>query len=258
MCFVLLRLMYWSLGDADARVHFVICRLAVMCLVEVFDSCCLVFFFFKQKTASELRISDWSSDVCSSDLLYRGTEIVELARGDLVAPRLDVAAHPELLDQRRGVGRVLAIFLFLRGRHREDKSFHIGHRLSPLFLSPSCRKGGIGCKRVCFVTLRPLHIRHPELVSGSRSCPRIWRGAQGETWPWMLKQVQHDDGGEGGLIPPPGRPPRGTRRAAPSARGRTPVGPGNAPDRPRASDARRPRRSRFPRAAPSPSRYRRR
>src|SRR3546814_2857194 len=32
----------------------------------------LVFFFlFKQKTAYELRISDWSSDVCSSDLIVR-------------------------------------------------------------------------------------------------------------------------------------------------------------------------------------------
>src|SRR3546814_2629394 len=31
--------------------------------------CCCLFFFFKQKTAYEMRISDWSSDVCSSDLL---------------------------------------------------------------------------------------------------------------------------------------------------------------------------------------------
>src|SRR3546814_8753104 len=30
-----------------------------------------LFFFFKQKTAYEMRISDWSSDVCSSDLLVR-------------------------------------------------------------------------------------------------------------------------------------------------------------------------------------------
>src|SRR3546814_1350241 len=29
---------------------------------------CIVVFFFKQKTAYEMRISDWSSDVCSSDL----------------------------------------------------------------------------------------------------------------------------------------------------------------------------------------------
>src|SRR3546814_4514318 len=32
---------------------------------------CWVFFFFKQKTAYEMRISDWSSDVCSSDLQRR-------------------------------------------------------------------------------------------------------------------------------------------------------------------------------------------
>src|SRR3546814_2292943 len=31
--------------------------------------CIFFFFFFKQKTAYEMRISDWSSDVCSSDLL---------------------------------------------------------------------------------------------------------------------------------------------------------------------------------------------
>src|SRR3546814_1249497 len=30
----------------------------------------LCFFFFKQKTADEMRISDWSSDVCSSDLSH--------------------------------------------------------------------------------------------------------------------------------------------------------------------------------------------
>src|SRR3546814_5605766 len=35
----------------------------------------MFFFFFKQKTAYEMRISDWSSDVCSSDLDYRVTAI---------------------------------------------------------------------------------------------------------------------------------------------------------------------------------------
>src|SRR3546814_17368173 len=33
-----------------------------------FSTCVFVCFFFKQKTAYEMRISDWSSDVCSSDL----------------------------------------------------------------------------------------------------------------------------------------------------------------------------------------------
>src|SRR3546814_10541291 len=34
---------------------------------------CMCFFFFKQKTAYEMRISDWSSDVCSSDLAFSGS-----------------------------------------------------------------------------------------------------------------------------------------------------------------------------------------
>src|SRR3546814_3942010 len=33
------------------------------------NSVLVLFFFFKQKTAYEMRISDWSSDVCSSDLV---------------------------------------------------------------------------------------------------------------------------------------------------------------------------------------------
>src|SRR3546814_13775948 len=36
----------------------------------------LVFFFFKQKTAYEMRISDWSSDVCSSDLDSGDVDVV--------------------------------------------------------------------------------------------------------------------------------------------------------------------------------------
>src|SRR3546814_9106614 len=39
------------------------CRYLWLCVFFFF------FFFFKQKTAYEMRISDWSSDVCSSDLI---------------------------------------------------------------------------------------------------------------------------------------------------------------------------------------------
>src|SRR3546814_4220669 len=47
----------------------------------------VVFFFFKQKTAYEMRISDWSSDVCSSDLRTIGARApeVEDARRDFLA-----------------------------------------------------------------------------------------------------------------------------------------------------------------------------
>src|SRR3546814_13737502 len=46
-----------------------------------------LFFFFKQKTAYELRISDWSSDVCSSDLDSQGRPMGAIAvRRQGIAP----------------------------------------------------------------------------------------------------------------------------------------------------------------------------
>src|SRR3546814_20600396 len=58
-----------------------------------------VFFFFKQKTAYEMRISDWSSDVCSSDLtLVAGhlDRIAELA----AAARACAESQPAALQRR--------------------------------------------------------------------------------------------------------------------------------------------------------------
>src|SRR3546814_5576482 len=46
---------------------YVMCSLFVIEYIVCVMLLCLV-FFFKQKTAYEMRISDWSSDVCSSDL----------------------------------------------------------------------------------------------------------------------------------------------------------------------------------------------
>src|SRR3546814_6263358 len=48
---------------------WMVCRFGIDNLVCYFVVSSLIFFFFKQKTAYEMRISDWSSDVCSSDLL---------------------------------------------------------------------------------------------------------------------------------------------------------------------------------------------
>src|SRR3546814_4378362 len=81
-----------------------------------FCGCCLVyvyvmfyffffFFFFKQKTSYEMRISDWSSDVCSSDL-------VDLDRQSRIARRLDPAQRDgQIADacdmaERRRIERV--------------------------------------------------------------------------------------------------------------------------------------------------------
>src|SRR3546814_10731896 len=51
-----------------------------MIMFVVYDWSILLFFFFKQKTAYEMRISDWSSDVCSSDLHdHRRAENLDIA-----------------------------------------------------------------------------------------------------------------------------------------------------------------------------------
>src|SRR3546814_7858042 len=57
------------------------------------------FFFFKQKTAYEMRISDWSSDVCSSDLIG-----IALVGKDRVRPgraRVDRKARRAITAHRR-------------------------------------------------------------------------------------------------------------------------------------------------------------
>src|SRR3546814_5562410 len=65
-----------------------------------------MFFFFKQKTAYEMRISDWSSDVCSSDLSGRSKHLLPISRR---------ARQPHRLARRRekraGLGFAFALFI---------------------------------------------------------------------------------------------------------------------------------------------------
>src|SRR3546814_6121248 len=73
----------------------------------------LILFFFKQKTAYEMRISDWSSDVCSSDLRYaaphgaRGAEAAPAA-GRRVGRRREGLLGPprfRMRSEERRVGK---------------------------------------------------------------------------------------------------------------------------------------------------------
>src|SRR3546814_695557 len=57
--------------------------------------CC---FFFKQKTAYEMRISDWSSDVCSSDLFESVWATVRFSRGLYGKPHDDAYLEKVLRD----------------------------------------------------------------------------------------------------------------------------------------------------------------
>src|SRR3546814_21191546 len=69
--------------------------------------CVLFFFFFKQKTAYEMRISDWSSDVCSSDLGRDPGQIGLLHR--LAAEQADRTGAEALLGESEvGERRMIA------------------------------------------------------------------------------------------------------------------------------------------------------
>src|SRR3546814_6014216 len=63
-----------------------------------------MFFFFKQKTAYEMRISDWSSDVCSSDL-------VSYDQSKFIAQSIQEVFHALMVALALVIG---VIFLFLR------------------------------------------------------------------------------------------------------------------------------------------------
>src|SRR3546814_4658702 len=65
-----------------------------MCLIWVY----VLVVFFKQKTAYEMRISDWSSDVCSSDLVRRS-----VPRPEIQPFRHEVTGENHLVDLGRAV-----------------------------------------------------------------------------------------------------------------------------------------------------------
>src|SRR3546814_9150956 len=74
------------------------------------------FFFFKQKTAYEMRISDWSSDVCSSDLPGQDHDERAGGSGDL---------HPRTSEQRhRNAGDDRRVQPLLRLDPRRDRERH--------------------------------------------------------------------------------------------------------------------------------------
>src|SRR3546814_17690804 len=73
----------------------------------------VVFFFFKQKTAYEMRISDWSSDVCSSDLLCALLLIAgHETTANLMANGMHVLARdPGLFDRLKADPALLPAFV---------------------------------------------------------------------------------------------------------------------------------------------------
>src|SRR3546814_1768590 len=80
-----------------------------------------LFFFFKQKTAYEMRISDWSSDVCSSDLLAPLFARIEDADRGI---RPQVIETP--LDRSRMLSDTLGIDVWLKADHLQPTGTRFG------------------------------------------------------------------------------------------------------------------------------------
>src|SRR3546814_11437730 len=110
---------------------------------------CLFFFFFKQKTAYELRISDWSSDVCSSDLCRRGADLVaELARAAVAGGtehRRDAVRDDRAVAARQSAGA--ARWLFSAGA-----AFRYSRRSEE-------RRVGKECVSTCISRCSPYHYK---------------------------------------------------------------------------------------------------
>src|SRR3546814_2602395 len=112
----------------------------------------MFFFFFKQKTAYEMRISDWSSDVCSSDLFERervgeaGIIIVDAAHasckalgdgmkdahligpclGDVLRPFVETAGDGTKQSCAFGMRHTRPWTTIERAASGRDRSVHVG------------------------------------------------------------------------------------------------------------------------------------
>src|SRR3546814_20382626 len=104
-----------------------------------------MFFFFKQKTAYGMRISDWSSDVCSSDL------------------QADAAA----VDRREAaVGAAVAIVA-----HHEEMAFGHHHRVA--VVRSEERRVGKECVSTCSSRWSPSHV-DTKLLINLLTLAQIW------------------------------------------------------------------------------------
>src|SRR3546814_5773968 len=94
-----------------------------------------MFFFFKQKTAYEMRISDWSSDVCSSDLGLQQQRHPGLPEEGVAKPTAperdnplgladdesDTAADKRAMDRLRGLNAVARAHAMNEGARSEER-----------------------------------------------------------------------------------------------------------------------------------------
>src|SRR3546814_10919033 len=112
-----------------------------------------LFFFFKQKTAYEMRISDWSSDVCSSDL-------------DAAPARLDLGEHILAALDDRLVKGARALH-FLEDHRRDDMIVEeSGTAIGDLVLQRDPQMPGDRPGRRDMTPVREHRFLHPAQIMG--------------------------------------------------------------------------------------------
>src|SRR3546814_15505589 len=130
--------------------------------------CCgIIVFFFKQKTAYEMRISDWSSDVCSSDLFaerpHRQRQV--LLRGDAA----DMDRHRRVAVRAPGLaqGFVAECRVALARVDRARQQFHVLEAALAEEVAQLARRrqGGVGAV---------VEVAHPPQGSDERRVGKEW------------------------------------------------------------------------------------
>src|SRR3546814_6942802 len=113
------------------------------------------FFFFKQKTAYEMRISDWSSDVCSSDLRRFGHRVPVAARAVVHRGRQTHPHHIGCHDQREDDGGDAKIDVDAHGRGGRRSEEHTSELQSLMRISYAvfCLKKKIYTSTYYYTTL---------------------------------------------------------------------------------------------------------
>src|SRR3546814_6543222 len=99
--------------------------------VIMFEYSFVFFFFFKQKTAYEMRISDWSSDVCSSDLWKREGQALVLQT--LQSNGMPIDTNDPIYTNRYAVSSLAGSSLAMR--HADGSSIK-ARRMSPGYRLP--------------------------------------------------------------------------------------------------------------------------
>src|SRR3546814_16387006 len=140
-----------------------------------------VFFFFKQKTAYEMRMSDWSSDVCSSDLGPVAAAACGArdgkARGVAVGPRhADRAQHrvEQLAGGAREEGAALLIVHFGPGGEQHQRRTRFAHRQHTARVPLAAGHVGAGCQPV----LKFVPVARKSVVSGKSVSVRVDSGGR--------------------------------------------------------------------------------